>query len=47
LHIHEWRSISRRCPGAVLQVSAGTVQRVTPDERDLDWFLAYQRGVVP
>jgi very-short-patch-repair endonuclease len=31
---------------AVLSVSAATLVRVTPDGRDADWLLAYQRGVV-
>ena len=31
---------------AVLSVSDATLGRVTPDDRDVDWLLAYQRGVV-
>ena len=33
-------------PAAVLSVSAATIGRVMPHNRDLDWLLAYQRGVV-
>ena len=29
-----------------MSVSAATLDRVRPDDRDVDWLLAYQRGVV-
>ena len=29
-----------------MSAAAGTVDRMTPDDRELDWLLAYQRGVL-